>query len=359
MLSPFIPDQFLGVIPMFGEIPLGGGYSIWIGELYNVGIILGILYLIVSIRKQKLYYKNGLIKKHATYLLSGKTGKGKTRFMAQLARDTASDTTIVVSNFFSWYSKLYYSSFADFCAIQRDIAILGIATNFEPEEQERIRKAFPGYFDISPEIAKKVRKLKKKYEFLTLWDEFYSYLHNRNFMQNFSKEWGKNLLSDLHQTRHANQTLILASQDADNLDYDLRQLAHNEIEVKSWLLDMFYWFDIYRYLSKHEQKAMGIEFVRSNRIPYFFFNFYLLSKLIENAYFLFLHALTFEYTFWKFKREWGWFKSFFKYFPKKVSVLNDYILDYNTRFNVRPDLNIYKQGYLFDFLIKYEKKLDS
>ena len=59
-------------------------------------------------------------------------------------------------------------------------------------------------------------------------------------MANFAKDSGKALLSDLHQTRHANQTLILASQDADNLDYDLRQLAHNEIEVKSWLLDVIY-----------------------------------------------------------------------------------------------------------------------
>lgn len=359
MLSPFIPDQFLGVIPMFGEIPLGGGWSIWIGELYNVGVILGILYLIVSIRKQKLYYKNGLIKKHATYLLSGKTGKGKTRFMAQLARDTQSDTTIVVSNFFSGYASLYYSSFVDFCAIQRDIAILGIATNFEPDEQARIRKAFPGYFDIAPEIAKKVRKLKRKYDFLTLGDEFYSYLHNRNFMANFAKDSWKSLLSDLHQTRHANQTLILASQDADNLDYDLRQLAHNEIEVKSWLLDVLYWFDIYRYMSKHEQKAMGAEFVRSNRIPYFFFNFYLVAESVANMYQIFRHAFTHDYFWWKFQKKWGWFEFVAQKLPKKVSIFESYILDYNTRFNVRPDLNIYKPGYLFDFLIQREKKLDA
>jgi len=69
---------------------------IGIGEFYNVAFIFFLIYIFFAIRKQKLYYRNGLIRKHATYLVSGKTGKGKTRFMAQIARDSKTDTTICV-----------------------------------------------------------------------------------------------------------------------------------------------------------------------------------------------------------------------------------------------------------------------
>jgi len=281
--------------------------------------------------------------------------------MAQLARDSKTDTTICVWNFFSGYTDVFYSSFGDFCAIQRDIAILWIMTNYEDEnEKKRIQKAFPGYFEVEPETAKKIRKIKGKYDFLTLGDEFYAYLHNRNFMANFAKKDWKNLLSDLHQTRHANQTLILASQDADNLDYDLRQLAHNEIEVKSWVLDLFYGFDIYRYLSKHEQKTLGDEFAKSNRIPYLFFNFYLVAKVSERMYKAFYMAMTEEMKFKVWKWAFGSFniglsKRIARNMPKTVALLKSHILDYNSKSNVRPELEIYEPGQLFDFLINREK----
>jgi len=61
---------------------------------------------------------------------------------------------------------------------------------------------------------------------------------------------------NLHQTRHSKQTLLISSQDTDNLDLDIRQLAHNEFDMRSWILDLFYGFNVFSYLSKKEMKEM-------------------------------------------------------------------------------------------------------
>lgn len=70
------------------------------GQLYNFMVIIFGLFFLFQLRKNKLYYQNGLFRKNATYLLSGKTGKGKTRLLTQIARDCVSKDTIIVSNFF-------------------------------------------------------------------------------------------------------------------------------------------------------------------------------------------------------------------------------------------------------------------
>jgi len=44
----------------------------------------------------------------------------------------------------------------------------------------------------------------------------------------------------LHQTRHSNQILLLSSQDTDNLDLDLRQIADKEIEAREWFFGIWY-----------------------------------------------------------------------------------------------------------------------
>jgi hypothetical protein len=167
-------------------------------------------------------------------------------------------------------------------------------------------------------------------------------------MQNFSKELWKKLLLDLHQTRHSKQTLLLASQDSDNLDLDLRQLAHNEIEVKSWILELFYGFNIYSYLTKKEQKEVWKEFKKNNIIPYFFFNFYLINQFCTN----------WKYLYWKYLY-WIYCK-LRKKVPvefKKSKFLSKYLLDFNTRFSVKINIDTYNQGDLFRFLENREKQL--
>lgn len=299
-------------------------------------------------RKQNLYYRNGLIRKFATYLLSGKTGKGKTRLMSQIARDCKNPRTIVVSNYYNAYTDVFYSSFADFCNLQRDIAILGLHQNFDIAKKKEISSRFPKYFDIDPESQKVLKKVKEKYEFLTLGDEFYAYLFNRNFMANFAKGEGKQLLIDLHQTRHSNQTLILASQSADSLDHDTRELAHNEIDVKSWLLDLVYGFDVQRYLSKYDRKTMGVEFAKVNKFPYLFFNFYQMSKSIDSYSLGFKNAIG-KIHIGKYYFPNSWVRTEWKLFES-------YILDYESNFNVRTDISVYKKGDLFVFLANREKK---
>ena len=82
-----------------------------------------------------------------------------------------------------------------------------------------------------------------------LCDEFHLYLHNRSAMSNFSGEKGKKLLQMIHQTRHSKQLLLIATQDTDTLDLDIRQIADKEIEVKEWGNGLFYGFYLYKYLN--------------------------------------------------------------------------------------------------------------
>lgn len=343
----FIPDDFLGFVPMYGVVPIPN-FPIWIGEFWNVLVIFGIIYYLTLIRTQTLYYKNWLIKKYATYLLSWKTGKGKTRLMAQIARDCKTDMTIISSNFFHEYGDIFFSSFNDFCKLERDIAIFWLHQNFTISQKMAIQKKFPWYFDVPEETKKVIKKIKWKYDFLTLGDEFYAYLFNRNFMSNFAKGTGKQLLIDLHQTRHARQTMILASQSADSLDHDTRELAHNEIEVKSWFLDLIYGFDIQRYLNKYEQKTLGLEFQKVNKIPYLFFNFYLVWKSIDDFFKSTKRNLDKISIFWKkinttsIRTEWGFFSK--------------YKLKYETNFNVRVDIDSYNEWDLFLYLLALEKE---
>lgn len=344
----YFPNKFLGFFPLFWDFPIPfTKYVLWMGQLYNLWVIIFIIYLIYQIRKNKLFYKNWLFRKNATYLISWKTGKWKTRLLTQIARDCVSNNTIICSNFYHWYDKVFYSSFKDFCLLQIDISLLWEATNFIKEEKKIISKYFPDYFTIiDKDISEKVKKIKWKYHFITLWDEFYAYLHSRSFMSNFAKwEW-KTLLMNLHQTRHSNQTLILASQDTDNLDLDLRQLAHNELNVKSWLLDIFYGFDIHTYLTKKEQKENGIEYIKNNKIPYFFFNSYIVYNFLNK---IFNQYQTFYIKIRK-KININFQKDI-----KNLEFLKWNFLDYNTKFNVKLNINSYKSGDLFDYILEKEK----
>ena len=162
LILEYTPEKFLGFVPLAGSVPIPmTKYQIGMGQLYNFMAIFFVLFFLFQIRKNKLYYKNGLFKKDATYLLAGKTGKGKTRLLTQIARDCVGKNTIIASNFFHGYDDLFYSSFKDFFLLQIDISMLGEQTNFDEKEKKIISKYFPKYFAIADKKTfEKIKKIK-------------------------------------------------------------------------------------------------------------------------------------------------------------------------------------------------------
>lgn len=353
----FIPRDFLYFIPMYWNIPWT---HLWIWQFFNLAFFIWFFVCLYIFDKQKKYYARWLIKKHCVYMLDWKTWSWKTRLLTQIARDVKDKhtETIIISNFFCEYIDLYFSSIQDFKLLQIDIARLWEYLNFDDKEKKEIEKYFPWYFRIvDDELNKKVKKIKWKYDILTLWDEFYAYFHNRNFMSNFStKNWWDELLLNLHQTRHSNQTIILASQDDDNIDLDFRQIAHNEINVFSFFLDLFFWFNKFTYLSKKQIKKLWIEFKQSNFIPYIFLNYYELNKKINS--FLSFCYWTYNFIFCKslFLENINFIKIKQLLFIEKIYFAKK-ILKYNTKFNVKKSINVYQPWLIYDFLIKKEKSL--
>lgn len=153
---------------------------------------------------------------------------------------------------------------------------------------------------------------------------------------------------NLHQTRHSNQTLILASQDSDNLDLDLRQIAHNEIEVKSWFLDLVYGFNIYTYLTKKEMQKTGLEFKKNNIYPYFFFNIYVIYNFLNKKFIQYQKLKT-----WIIQKR----RKNYEAEIKNMKFLSDERLDFNTKFNVKINIDSYQSGDLFDYILEKEKKV--
>ena len=357
-MIPFIPLDVVWIIPAYWEIPIPFIWgTIWIGQFYNVWLILFWIWIFFTHRKNMLYFANWLFKKNNLINLWGKTWSWKTRLLSKVAMEThGKDNNIVIGNFFDDNIDMYFASFDDFCMLQADVALLALHTNFSKDKivKDKILKHFVWYFDFG-ENTHKIKKIKWLWNIITLWDEFYAYLHNRSFMSNFAKAEWKKLLLDLHQTRHHNQTIILASQDTDNLDLDLRQLAHQELEVKSYFLDLFYGFNIYKYLTKKEQTEIWKEFKKLNRIPYLFINYYELNKMVERTYnncryigFIFKNIIPIlkkQKLNTKFEQKTYWF------FSKNI-------LPYHTKFDIRIDKSIYKPWMLFDYILEKEKQIE-
>lgn len=350
MLVPLIPEKIIWLMPAYWEIPLMfTKYNLWIGQLYNLFLIIVIIYSLFKHRKNMLYFWNGLFKKNNVINLGGKTWKWKTRLLAKIAFESQNkDNNIIIWNFYSKNIDLFYASFNDFCLLQADICLLALHSNFkDKEENEKILNNFKWYFNLW-ENEKLIKSIKWIYNIITIGDEFYAYLHNRSFMQNFAKEKWKKLLLDLHQTRHHNQTLLLASQDTDNLDLDIRQIAHQELEVTDYLLWLIYWFNIYKYLTKKEQTELWREFKKLNKIPYLFINYYEINQIIEKIY---NRTRKIKWLYRKYIR-----KDKTEFLYKKIILFKNKILPYNTKFDIRIDIDIYKPWDLFRYIIKLEKE---
>lgn len=335
----YIPDNIIWIFPAYWEFPIPFIWvNVWVGELYNIFFVVVFFLALIKHRKNMLYFKNGMFKKNNTIMIWGQTWEGKTRLMTEIAKETyKKDNNIVITNFYSAYTDFAFASFDDFKRLQTDIWYLS-QKNFSIEEKNKINALFPWYFNKIPkEIKTKMDKIQGAYNFVTLSDEFYAYLYARTFMKNFSGEDWQKLMLDLHQTRHHEQTLILTAQETEHIDKDMRDLAHNEIEVKTWLLWFLYWFNVLKRIPKNRQTPETGEYIKVNRLPYIFINYYEIKKVIDNLINIIL------LTKWR-KKE----KCESKLFKNKI-------LDYYTKFDVNTSINIYKQWKLFDYLIQKEK----
>ena len=351
-------NDFLFFIPVYGNIPWTS-LTIWLA--YNLFMLGFVFYFILWLLKNQKYYKNGFLRKNTVYLIGGKMWDWKTRFMTKTAKDIkeSNKNIIVCSNYMNWYTDIFFSSKKDLFYLQKDIQTLWLTLNFNWEEKKQIEKAFWWYFNFDEETLKfksklsKIKAIGQKINLLTLGDEFYAYLHNRKAMKNFSGiDWEK-LLEMLHQTRHSNQLLLLSSQDTDNLDLDLRQIADKEIEVKERLFGLFYWFNLYYYLNlKYQNKNDNMYFQKINRFPFVFFNWYLLYQFIEfiNSTILRSEKVIFKIINKVFRKNLYKTFIFWNYFEKNK-------LDYNTKFNVNVNISVYKAGYLFDFILEKYKNM--
>ncbi len=374
----YIPNKVLWILEFYGTIPWT---PVWIGQAFNIIIFITIIiFLYINDKKTKTYWK-GIIKKHNVQLLDWKTGAWKTRLLTQISKDRREQNKnlIIISNFLNWYWDFGFLSMNDFKLLQIDIARLWEQNNFDLEQKKIIERQFPGYFLPNKEdedevkLLKKIKKIKWKYDFLTLCDEFYWYFHNRNFQSNFSKKtnWD-HLLLNLHQTRHNNQTILMRSQDGDNLDLDFRQIAHNEINVFSFFSDLFYWYFAYKYLSKKQIAKTWIEFKKIGFFPHMFLNWYELSYKINNIKLLFYNVYNILFVndiklkeFKNSKINYIFEKiNNFRFIKIKKLLFNkkDYFkkkqLKFYTKFNVKTSLDIYYKGKLYDYILNLEKKLD-
>lgn len=348
------------VIPLFWNVPFTNIPMAW-----GVDIVAVLLVFVIyaKILKNEKYYKNGFLKKDTVYLIGGAMWDGKTRLMTKISKEIKEQDnySIVYSNYYNWYSDLFFSSFGDFDKIQRDIQFLWINLNFDWDEKDKILKNFKNYFAEDLEYLEKnknkIKEIKKilnwkKLSIIWLWDEFHLYLYGRQFMSNFKWEEGKKRLERLHQTRHSNQLLILATQDTDSLDLDIRQIADKEIEVKEWLGWLFFWFNLYKYKnSKYQNWENKNIFTKINLLPFYFFNWYNLFKffkkiiqIINNNWKKILNLINQRFN-----------KNYiFDEIEKKP--FEKYNLDFLSKYNVNISLNIYEEWKIFDIILKKLKK---
>ena len=358
VIKMLLPDDFLFFLPMYWNIPLT---KIWIGEFMNLLWILFIFYFYLMTLKNDQYYANGFMRKRAIYLVWGKPGNWKTRFMTSFERDVkelfeeSKENIMIMSNWFNNYTDIFYSSKEDFMNIQKEIYLLAMHTNFSPEEKREVENAFKWYFNFTNETKKfkhlidKIKEQWIKVHNVTCGDEFHQYFHSRLAMSNFAKEEGQTLLWRIHQTRHSHQTLVLATQDTDGLDLDFRQISDMEIDVKERAFWLFYGFNLYTYLStKFQNLDKSRTFKKMTKFPFWKVNQYLLYKYFEQFDIIFVH---FQKKLFNFLNK-HWNKNIYELRHIKNPFERGKLL-YNTNFNVDKTISVYKPG---DYLKKVLEK---
>ncbi len=370
-------NNALCFVPVIWQLPFTSLPMAWAVDIIFF-VMIWLLFL--TYLKNEKYYKNWFLKKHCVYTVGWLPGEWKTRFLTKISWEIKenSKNSIIYSNYYNKNSDLFFSSMSDFIALQKDIEVLWVFLNFDIWEKKEIEKHFKNYFSIDKfydkdekdtqkqkiiNKLKAIQKLNIKIDVLGLCDEFHLYLHNRSAMSNFSGEKGKKLLQMIHQTRHSKQLLLIATQDTDTLDLDIRQIADKEIEVKEWGNGLFYGFYLYKYLNlKLQNKEKNQFFQKINKFPFWFFNGFIFFNAIEKINKKFDKAQKSFYYFLNNKILLKINQRYKKnYYINKKSIqfptlFLKHKLPYNTNFNVNIGLSVYEEWRLFDVILEKYKE---
>lgn len=324
-------------------------------------IQLFFLLLIILYFKFKTNYKKSdafLKSKTGFIVLDGKFWTWKTRFMAQLAKESLPKWIFVLSNFYNWYNFIKWNSLEDLKNILYDVWLLGEYQNYTDAELKAIY--CEDWKAVEKEKFKIRRELKKKYKyipsnwfsnrFMVLGDEFQNYFFNRGAMSNFSGD-NKNLLKLFHQVRHFNTMLILGTQNSDELDVKFRRLSSYYVNTGEKMGGLFYYYNVYQFITDRENNLNLEKAQKFTKVPVIKLNYYALNGFIK-WYERKINRLNFLNKYVnKIVR--------FKLLTERNIKYRFWQLKFHTKYNVNPDIHTYKSGDIFKKLNDYYKDKDK
>lgn len=295
-----------------------------------------------------LAYKTGMI------ILDGLFNAWKTRLMTTLAKERKARQTFVLSNFWNWYTNIFWSSLLDLQNLLEDLLLLWEFQNFTDEDIKRMY--MPMKNNIYKEKMEIRKNIKKQYKnipfdwyfcnFLILWDEFQNYFYNREAMRNFTGD-KKRFLTLLHQVRHFNSLLIFWTQNASELDVKFRKLSSLYVNTFEKLNNLIYWYNVYSFTIDRDNNLDIDKAKKYNKVPIFKLNKYALNNFIWK-YLLFVNRLNYFHDKINtlFKKDIFW--------KRNINFRFD-ALKFHTKFNVNPEYSIYTKWDLFKYLDNYFK----
>lgn len=312
---------------------------------YYITIIIFILFLILLLLSLKNYWKYSkfLLSKFGYILIWWKFNNWKTRLLAQIWETAIKFNKFVISNFYYWKAFLNFSSKKDFLLLVSDLLFLWELQNYNDEEFNLYYKNYPEEWRKA--MLNKRKEFRKKFKyipfnwyvcnFILLGDEFHQYFTNREAMSNFTGE-NKRFLTSLHQVRHFNTLMALATQDIEDLDLKFRKLASYEIDTLHYW-NLFFGYNLYKY--NHKRNENDKEFSKINKLPIIKLNNYSINILYKKI------------------EKWLNNKRFIKAITKeKIEFKRLNELPFNTKFNVDVSISIYEEGDLFIKLNEFFKQ---
>jgi len=156
----------------------------------------------------------------------------------------------------------------------------------------------------------------------------------------------------MHQVRHYNTLAILATQDLDDLDNKLRKLASYEIDTLNFF-GVVFGYNFFRYelnKRKTQKEDDKREYRIINKFPILFLNGYALNFIIED-FEKKLNGIR-KYFIQKYNHTFGK-----NYIYKPVIYEKFKQLDFESKFNVKIEKDIYEKGSLFVKLNNHYKKI--
>lgn len=304
-----------------------------LSQKYPIYFVI-IIWIIVFVRYRKSYKeaKDFIVNQLWYIILDWKFWLWKTRFLALLAQEAKKNNMIVLCNYYNVYEDVRWGSIKDLIKLLRDMWLLWECQNFtEIEIREMYGKE--GKERVKQKI-KAIREIKAKYKnipcnwfytrFLLQWDEMQNIFYNREAMSNFS--WDKKiLLKLLHQVRHFNTLCTFALTSASELDLKFRRISNFYLSFGEALWWLFIKYDVYNFDIDKENNFEMDKATKRTKVPVIKLNWYYVNKIINKIEKLIRRRIKF-----RFKELW-----------------------FKTKFNADPDVDIYEEWYLFEYLNKY------